>query len=82
MKKKPTKQAKKPRKRMREKTKTKSEFIAVYGYLSQRCETKEEAREWLHDRLRRYWVPRGFIVEGKVTVMENKYGVPKKVAMK
>lgn len=56
----------KPRKRVREKKpETKSEFIAVYGYLSQRCETKEEAMEWLHDRLRRYWVPRGFIVEGK-----------------
>jgi len=73
----------KPRKRVREKKpEAKKEFIAVYGYLSQRCATKEEAKEWLHDRLRRYWVPRGFIIEGKVTVVENKFGVPKKVAMK
>lgn len=76
-------EAVKPRKRLRDKKpEIKSEFIAVYGYLSQRCDTMKDARDWLDDRLRRYWVPRGFIVEGKVTVVENRYGSPKKVAMK
>lgn len=47
--------------------------FAVCGYLSQRCSSMKEAREWLADRLLRCTYPRGFIVDGRVTIVEKNY---------
>lgn len=50
-----------------------SPIFAVCGYLSQKCSSVKEAREWLNDRLLRCTYPRGFIVDGRVTIVEKNF---------
>ena len=57
-------------------------LIAVCGYLSQRCSSMKEAREWLDDRLLRCTYPRGFIVDGRVTVVEKNFQGLKRTVLK
>lgn len=53
--------------------KKESTIIAVCGYLSQTFTSPTDAAEWLRDRLAKKTYPRGFIVEGKVTVIEKNF---------
>lgn len=53
--------------------KKESTIIAVCGYLSQTFTSMSDASEWLRYRLSKKTYPRGFIVEGKVTVIEKNF---------
>ena len=53
--------------------KKESTIIAVCGYLSQTFTSPTDAAEWLRDRLAKKTYPRGFIVEGRVTVIEKNF---------
>lgn len=77
-KRKPTKE---PRKRVREPEPEKHIF-AVCGYLSQRCSTLKEAKDWLDDRLLRNTYPRGFIIDGRVTVVSKNFQGLKRTVLK
>jgi hypothetical protein len=57
-------------------------IFAVCGYLSQKCSSMKEAREWLDDRLLRCTYPRGFIVDGRVTVVEKNFKGLKSMVMR
>jgi hypothetical protein len=71
-----------PRKRLRKSEPEPQHLIAVCGYLSQRCSSMKEAREWLDDRLLRCTYPRGFIVDGRVTVVEKNFQGLKRTVLK
>jgi len=58
--------------------KKESTIIAVCGYVSERFESVTDAKAWVRDRLERVLVPRAFVVEGKVTVLEKNYKLPLK----
>ena len=58
--------------------KKESTIIAVCGYVSQRFDSVTDARAWVKDRLERVLIPRAFVVEGKVTVLEKNYKQPLK----
>jgi len=57
-------------------------IFAVCGYLSQKFGSMKEAREWLDDRLLRNTYPRGFIVDGRVTVVEKNFKGLKSMVMR
>jgi hypothetical protein len=77
-----TVKGKDPRKRLRKPEPQPGYLFAVCGYLSQKCSTMKEAREWLDDRLLRCTYPRGFIVDGRVTVVEKNFQGLKRTVLK
>lgn len=72
----------KPAKKKPERVKEDPPIFAVCGYLSQRCSSMKEAREWLDDRLLRCTYPRGFILDGRVTIVEKNYQGLKRIVMR
>lgn len=47
----------------------KKSFIAVCGFVSEKFDNREDACEWVNDRLTRHPYPRGFVVSGDVLVV-------------
>lgn len=72
---------KEPRKRVRD-PEPDGHIFAVCGYLSQKCSSMREAKEWLDDRLLRNTYPRGFIVDGRVTVVSKNFQGLKRTVLK